>query len=382
MRRRDFAKYLGIGGLTSGIGSLKANPNFNFFDSQELNRLVVKHMNDPKILAKYPFVLKTPICNVIDDEFIGGHFKGKVFAADIVADDQESAVYESGVFEFESSRVPKLKTGKLIGEGSLTRINDLKLGKDKNGEKLKLLLGIRDYWAESIAKGLLTRINSLLAGMYMNKLAYSKLGVVINGSWQMPDDLALESTFTKPITDIKLLIDRGKKHKKNYDHLMLSSKSFIDLVSSSEFQNKSGISFPKEKNIKISEMIKDSKLNAAIKELTKLKIIEIYDGTFFERSNTGAHISTRVVPENVLILSSTKDHNNKEAADFGNGQVIEPVIASLLLNQIQDKCFGPYAYFTGNMNLNPPEMTVWGSMRGFPRRHDTALSATITIKNS
>lgn len=160
---------------------------------------------------------------------------------------------------------------------------------------------------------------------------------------------------------IKTLLKRGLKlYDEKYDHLMLSTLAFKHLTGN-EKVTKSGL--------------------AKLRRRLKLKQIEICDQTYFEKSNSGNIDHVRVLPFNKVILSSIKSHNNPDYADFANGQTTESFVAALISPELCTASeYGPTSFFTGNKDLNPPEMAVWSVVRGFPRRHVPAMSAVLTLE--
>lgn len=221
MKRREFAKYLGLGSLisilpasaqkifghgvdtdqhfttgtmvsgTSESGKLVSvtKPVADIIDSVDMNQRVRKYIKDPELLKKFSFISKTPVINCVDDE-IQGRVKGRVFAADIISDDEKSTTYQNGAFEFFPLSVPRLKIGSHLSESIVHKI--YKLSKVAASAKDYELIDIwKEQTAKTLAQGLLQRMNALMCAMYCNSLNYDRIGIMSNADWGMPQELKI-----------------------------------------------------------------------------------------------------------------------------------------------------------------------------------------------
>src|SRR5262245_3339462 len=66
--------------------------------------------------------------NNADDNEIIATFLGKTFAADVIADDQEAAVYELGQLQYVTNTIPNLKIGTKVTQSMMARLNRLRSG--------------------------------------------------------------------------------------------------------------------------------------------------------------------------------------------------------------------------------------------------------------
>jgi hypothetical protein len=173
--------------------------------------------------------------------------------------------------------------------------------------------------------------------------------------------------------------DVYKRQGERYDRVTMSTRAFTYVTQSAEFQNRiKGVlryAFGTQQ-INTGDTGQMRQLLSDILNAT----IELVDTTFWERSNNGAKTRARVLPYNKVILSSTGDDNNRSTMDFANGIVTESVVGTMLGEEgFNGEAFGPIAYYTGNTSLNPPNITVWGVQRGFPRKHRETATAVLTV---
>lgn len=112
--------------------------------------------------------------------------------------------------------------------------------------------------------------------------------------------------------------------------------------------------------------------------------IEIDDTQYGREANDGTHSFARYLPTNKVVLSNTSNDGNTSSWDFANGVVTESVIGSMGVNGapsiFNGPQVGPVAFATlPNPDLNPPNANLWGVARGFPRKHNQAATAILTI---
>jgi hypothetical protein len=287
-------------------------------------------------------------------------------------------VYESGSFEFVTNNIPKLKIGQRIGEQMLKRLNRLKANAGLKND-LSFFTDYENQMAENLVIGIRQRVNALICAMQMDELTYNRFGIKLtNSNWGTPADLkATVSTgwdnagSATPLTDIQVMAQEHAPdtYGEQYDRITMSSKAFRYLTSTTEFQNR--VSGELRYDFGATGLnVRDA---GAMRELLSNIVgmeIEIYDGVFWTRQTNGAKVRERVLPANKVILSSKADDGDRTVMDFANGAVIEGLVGGLLgEGGLSGEEFGPISYYTGNPSLNPPDITAWAVMRGFPRKH-------------
>jgi len=360
---------------------------WQFLDSVKINTIVRTLADTLEQQQQLVFLNRTPIVDADDDDIVG-KFSGQVFAADIIADDQEAVVYESGKFTFVTSSIPNLKIGQRLSQGMINRLARLRRGIGQRND-LRFLTDWENTMAENLVIGIRQRINALICAMQIDALNYNRLGIKLdNATWGMPADLKVTPAVSwdtagsaTPITDMQVLANEYAPdvYGEVYNRATMSSKAFRYLTQTTEFQNR--ISGELRYNFGAGQL--NTRDSGSMRQLLANILgmeIEIYDGTYWERSNAGTKQRTRVLPANKVILSNTQDDNNREAMDFANGVVTESIVSGLINEgDIGGESFGPISYYTGNTDLNPPDIRAWAVARGFPRKHREEATAVLTV---
>jgi hypothetical protein len=111
--------------------------------------------------------------------------------------------------------------------------------------------------------------------------------------------------------------------------------------------------------------------------------IELYNGRYWQQSTTGAIASAPFLPVNKVLLSSSADDNNRNVMDFGSGIVTETLVGNIapvsVVGGMPGPRRGPISYATVPPDLNPPNITLWGVDRGFPRKRQLQANAVLTV---
>ncbi|MDE2103355.1 MAG: hypothetical protein KGL39_39305, partial [Patescibacteria group bacterium] len=170
-----------------------------------------------------------------------------------------------------------------------------------------------------------------------------------------------------------------------YDRMTMSTQAFIYMISTQEFQAKArtflapNVSYV---NLPLANTDQQRKIAEAITGMD----IEFYDARFWSKDSAGNDTSAPYLPINKVILTSKQDDNDASVQDFANGITTESLLSGLLPNagsgiigQFTEGVRGPIAYTSVNPDLNPPNVTIWGVARGFPRRFRLQASAVLTV---
>jgi hypothetical protein len=384
---------------------------WRFLDSARINR-VVRTLADELEAAGMRNLLalqRTPIVNADDDEIVG-KFKGQFVAADVIADDQEAVVYDTvGRFEFVSTNIPNIKMGSRIGQKMIDRLARLRRNLATNND-VRFFTDWENTIAESLIVGVRQRINALICAMWLDGGDYNKYGIVLqNVDWGTPAALTavlaggerwsldagttVNASATNPITNMQIMLHEtaAETYGEIYNRITMSSKAFRFLSTLPEFQSlvagELGREFRSPGTYATSVVTSGTALNVRDQGMMRQLVsnilgaeIEIYDGHFYSQGNAGKRAQERYIPENILIFSNTDDDNDSNAMDFANGVVTESVVSDLVGNGgIGGEAFGPVAYYTGNTDLNPPDIRAWAVARGFPRKHRETATATIQV---
>lgn len=358
-----------------------------FLDSAKIQSLVQTLADQLDMNQNLWFLNKTEIVDA-DDEDIVGKWKGQVYAADIIADDQKAVVYESGSFEFVTNSIPNLKVGQRVNQSMLNRLMRMSRNLGQSND-VKFFTDWENTLAENLVEGVRQRVNALICAMHMDSFTYDRLGVKLSGvGWGMPSDLKVtvgtdwsDTTNATPITDIQVVaVDTAPDtYGEQFDYVVMSSRAFKYVTQNAEFQNR--IKGELRYNFGTGQInVRDTgAMKQLLSNILGMDII-IYDATYWTRANNGAKTRERVLPYNKVIFGSNADNNNRNAMDFANGIVTESVVGSFTNEEgFSGEAFGPISYYTSEENLNPPSITAWSVLRGFPRKHRETCTAVLTV---
>jgi hypothetical protein len=395
MKRRDFlegwkglAALALLGGTTSDtwagtsppepIGEIKPDTikPFEKFNGQRLMERVKYWTENPKD-DKYPLLYerRMPIVSYTpkNESKIDHKVRGNIFMADVIADDQEASIQDTvGRFEFVPNSIPSLKIGSRLSESTLIRIYEQSIKPTEKSEKFL------DKWfdnlAENLAIGLRQRRNQLSVMYMLGASDFNNYGVVVRLDLGIPEGVhsTVESaTFkNKPLSVIRKHLRFIKRfYGATYDRMTLSSEALQDIVSTQE-------------NKRLNKTVGNT--DHAVKELSKtLKLdVELDDSTFLQRSLGGETKEVRYLPANEILFSSKKNDNNPEICHFASTVCTESIVSSIFDDgKIKGGAqHGPIAYFTGNRDLNPPDIRAWAVTRGLPVIKDLTAFSSITTK--
>ncbi len=330
------------------------------------------------------FLDRTPTVNAEDDEIVGS-YTGRVYAADIIADDQAAAVYEGGSFVISTNAIPNIKRGQKFGQAQLNRLGRLARG-NGGADDARIFADWEAQTARDLLLSVRMTMNALICAMQIDAFNYDRLGIKLAGvTWGMP--AAYKANFSTiwsnpaatPVTDILVLKDyAAETDGQVFDRVTLSSTSFRYMIATTEFKElisgrlgvDIGTTAFNSRQPRMREFAAD------ILGMT----IEIEDATVPRQAPDGLRLTDRVLPVNKAILSSTADDNNGTSMDFANGIVTESVVAGIVggYDGLGGEQFGPVGYYTGPPDLNPPTVIGWGVARGFPRKHNKYATAVLT----
>lgn len=368
---------------------------WRFLESARINKIVRTLADELEAIGARNLIAlqRTPIVNADDNEIVG-KFKGQFYAADIIGDDQEALVYDTvGTFEFVTGNIPNIKMGSRISQHTIGRLARLRRNLPANND-IQFFTDWENTIAESLVTGIRQRINQLICSMWLDDGDYDRYGIILqNVSWGMPSSLKIDSatvgtenwgaeaTATPMNTILKLVNETAPDtYGQIYNRITMSSKAFRNMIKTTEFQNLAAGEL--RYNFGAGQYnLRDAGANRQMAANILGIEIEIYDGTYRTKGNTGTITKNiRYIPEDVVLLSNSGDDNDSNVMDFANGVVTESIVSDLIgQGGIGGESFGPLAYFTGNTDLNPPDIRAWAVARGFPRKHNEYATATISV---
>lgn len=333
---------------------------------------------------------RTPEVERTDGEIVAST-TGTVFAADIIADDQEAVVRAGEDWTLQQSKIPNLKHGHLLTQEMLNLLDRVNNGTIAAGEDNILRSYVtRQY--DNLIRGINVRKEAMLWQMAINSGSYDRLGIKFSGlSWGMPADLQLNvgtlwsNTASTPISDIQNhQAAISAKYGKTYNRLTISTQDFTNLTKTDEFKARlqlySTITLPAGA-LPTSDVGLMTTMVGRILNLT----VEINDFQMREQSTAGPSVYTRFLPLGYVVLSSTSDDNNPLARDIANAVVTESVVGNLPgVNVLGGLSFGgprvgPVGYATPKTDLNPPNIRLWAVQRCIPEKNDKTETAVLKV---
>jgi hypothetical protein len=359
---------------------------WQLLEALRLTRMM-QQLQDVRLMpADLKFLARTPITPAEDSEIMG-RFTGYVTIADIIADDQQAVVYATDKISYESTAIPNLKHGKPLTQAMLNQLSAINAG---NVADMGLFSDYRNRQIDSLLLGVRQRMEMLIVAMMTDSITYDRLGIKItSGGWGMPSDLKItpaiswdNPTTATPVNDIwgAKLIARVR-YGQTFDRITMGTTAFQYMIATTEFQNKArmylapNVSFV---NLPLSDLQSMQNLAQNVLGMT----IEIYDSRAWSQANDGTLTSTPYLAITKVVLTSTQDDNDPTAFDFANGVTTESVVSSLapsnVIGDLGGGVRGPIAYATlANVNMNPPQIQMWGVARGFPRKFRLQFSDII-----
>lgn len=339
------------------------------------------------------WVNRTPRTPATDGEIMA-RYQGNVAIADVLLDDAVAPVRHTGQFTLERTVVPNVKTGRLFTQEFLNTLQRINAGggiPDDQGY-------LSDYInreVDAVRLAMLHRDEQLIVQMMLDTLSHDALGVKFSGvSWGRPSDLKVTvsplwsspSTAT-PIDNILALKYLAmEKYGEMYNRITLHSTSFRQLIATDEFKAKaqlySQIQFPTG-----SFPSQDLGPMRSIVGLMLDMEVELYDQRYWAESDAGAFASSPFNPTNVVFLTDSSDDGDRMVRDLADTVVTETVVSSLtggggvtgIIGGFDAPSRGPVAYAAPSPGLNPPQLTLFGVERVFPRLKRQSSVGTLTV---
>ncbi|MHC5541215.1 hypothetical protein ACYOEI_23585 [Singulisphaera rosea] len=362
-------------------------------DSVRFNALVQDQYTRYQQSLPLRFLDRCEITPAEDDE-ITAYFTGSVYVADIISDDSEAATYEAGQLEYVTNVIPNLKIGRRFSQSMINRLNRIRRNMGDVKGDVTMFTNWQVRTAQELIRSIKERMNSLVCGMLLDSVTYDRLGIKITGSWGMPSDLKVTvstawadgsdvpNVNATPVTDILTFKQyAANTYGEVYDRLTLSQADFIAMVSTTEF--KSLLAGLVTSPIATSGWNpRDARMPQFASTLLNMEI-EFEDRLMFSQGTDGSRSNSRVFPKGKVLFSNKSDDKNAMAYDFGNAIVTESQVAGLVGdpdNVPQGEQFGPFSYFTGVPDLNPPQLKAWSVARGFPRKLRKTCTGVLTVR--
>lgn len=362
--------------------------NLRFLRAVRINQIMQALQDVRELPSDLVWSARIPDQPALDGEIMA-RFTGRVQIADLVADDAQAVVYQTGKFTLESTAVPNLKHGINMTQGMLNELRSI-------GGAVPNDMGIFTAWeqrtVDSLLLGVRQRKEALFLAMLCDSLTYDRLGIKMSGAtWGMPSDLKITVGTTwdtagsaTPVADLLAAKLVGKtRYGIEFDRVSMTTTDFRYMIATTEYQNKAKQYLPAQlsfTNLSLANLTQQQ----ALAEATIGMTIELNDGRYWSQNENGVATSAPFQLVGKVILSSTANDGDPSVWDFANGVVTESIVADLvdtaMFGGLGGAQYGPVSYATpANLNLNPPGIVYWGVARGFPRKHLLQANAVLTV---
>lgn len=327
--------------------------------------------------------------NVLDSEIMM-RYQGRHQIADLIAEDSRATVYGVGKFQLETNLLPKIKMGIKLNESELKALIELgdgrptaMVGMDEGSLVNRIL--------ESLLIGMDWRGEALRYAMLLNGFSYDRLGIkVSNLAWGLPADLMVTpstpwttSASCTPVADILGIKEVAMtRYGLNLDRITMSTQALRLLLAATEFQNKAKLFISSPYDIATNFTMNDYGTLKPLAERVLGMKIELNDARYWSTDSTGARASARFHPIEKVILTDTRNDGNMNVWDYANGYVVESMLLNIGTSVIGDLPAaqrGPLTYATVSPTLDPPDLTLWGVRRSFPRKIELASNAWLSV---
>jgi hypothetical protein len=360
---------------------------------------IMQALEDTRTLPQeLKFVQRTPFVPAAEGEIVG-RWINRVQIADLVADDARALTYAAGRVQLEQTTVPNIKHGRQLTQENLNELQNLDAalaGVDVREMGNNEIVGnVLPSIVDDIRLGIYQRCEALLVAMHLDTWTYNRFGITVQGTWGIPADLKVtpqipwtDHVNADPVNDVWVLKRNATvRYGGSFNRMTMSTTAFIQMISCANFQEKARTTLPLFINL-ANLPAANIEQQMTIAENVLGCQVELYDARFWSQDSAGNLTSAPYLPINRVIFSDTANDNNPAVQDFANGITTESRLAGLLpntgsavLGNFAPGMRGPLAYTTVNSDLNPPNVTIWGVMRGFPRRFRLQASAVMTIGN-
>ena len=366
----------------------------DFISNVRLNKFVQTLANKLELNRPLTFLNRTPVVNVLDNAEIISSYSGSIFTADLISNDSEAVVVESGRMETTATitDIPNIKIGHSVGQGMVAKLDQLQRGLQLDGPT-DLITGWELNLAQDLIVGVRHRMNQLCAAMMLDGIEYDRFGFKVNSGFGTPADLKQTLVGTRtwtaghtatmlPITDLQYMAQSvAPSLGKSYNRVDMATTTFQLIINSDEFAERVRLLYGIPSADFTLNPYDVNNMQNLFTRITGL-ILNLEDTTFRTKNLDGSSTSTRVLPENKVLLSNTNDDNDSGAYDFANAIVDETVIAPLAANAPSfagGPQVGPVSYYFVDPALNPPRLNAFAVAKGWPRKHDKYSTAIITV---
>lgn len=362
---------------------------FDLLAQRNIQRVVDSLVDIRQYPENFIQLNRVPVVNALDGE-IFARFKGRVVMADILSLTGKAPLRATPEATLEQTGLPILKHGRGLNREEIRLLDRIESNMAGTRDRNMLIerIGVN---TGDLVKGVWMTMNYMLYGMKLDSLLYNRKGIMFNATFGMPSDLKLTNTgvdlwsaasTATPITDVDTIRKTAKnKYGINLNRMTLSQTAFDYAIRTDEFQDLAETLFRTGANtLTFPYQNMERMLDMATSVFGM--VIEIDDSTGVVENNDGTYSYPRNLPENKVLLDSTADDNQESVWDFANAMVEEaiPGMVPAMIGAPEGGPYGPFGYTTAaDPQGNPPGINMWAVGSGFPRKHEEAHSAVLTV---
>lgn len=366
-----------------------AAPSFTVLQSTRLTAAVQALQDARQVPKELVFLARTPITPAVDAEILA-RFIAYLVISDLVADDQAAATYSTGKVQFESTNIPNIKHGVNVTQSMLNLLQSIGNG-SAMGADIPLFDDYLNQQMDDILTGIRERMEQMIIAMQLDSFSYDRFGVKLtNATWGMPADIKATTSVAwdnagsaDGIGDILSMLNYAEvRYGKVYRRATMSRAAFNYLIAQTAFQTRAKFFLPPGQTAASLPLQSFAMMKNIATSVLGIDI-EIYNSRYWQQATSGAFASAPFLPITSVILSDPADDGNRGVMDFGSGIVTESLVGSMantsVVGGIPGPQRGPLAYATVPPDLNPPNVTLWGVARGFPRKKQLQATAALTV---
>jgi hypothetical protein len=320
----------------------------------------------------------------------------RVQIADFIATDAKAPLYKNGRFTLETNVLGKMKIGTIFTEEDMEELNDLTMNADLmdpqgvlrgdmvNRVVAKQLLGIR--W----------RQESLAVAMAIDGFSYNRLGISMSGvTWGMPTDLKstvatpwqANPTTATPITNILQMRQlRRERYGKETNRITMGTSVLRAIIATTEFSNMIRMFLAPNVSYANLPQVNSEYQRGLVGQLLDMEVV-LYDSRYWSEDDAGNYTSARflpLTPQAAVVLDDKAADRNGSIQDFGIGVAMESKAAGGLpnsggVNRMAAGVNRAFSYTYLPPNLDPPNLTIYSAMKGFPRKYDRAATSVLFV---
>lgn len=357
---------------------------FDLFNNIRINRVLNGIMDPRQLPGEFVFSKRVPVVRAQDNE-ITARFIQYPQVADLIADDARAVVYNTGKFQFSTSKVPNLKIGANLTQSMMNQLNQI------NGSQSTSLDFFKNWESNTIYNlklGLAQRIEIMNVAMMTDSFIYDRMGLKVSASWGMPADMkvtvstAWDNIAATPIDEILNMRRLAQvRYGVKLNRLTMSLAAFNYMVATTQFQNRAKSLLPTTLVLGTNYATQNTQdmMALATRILDGITIV-LYDNMYWSQSDLGVPAMYPYLPITKVVFDSTLNDNNGKIWDLANATVAEAQFAALMQRPIgPSDSPGPLSYLTGRPDMNPPNATYWAVQRCFPRKHVLQANACFTV---